>query len=437
MNLPTLKTQPEQSWYTLTAIQAGGALCLPVLIVGYILAHQYGWRTALLALFVGNLILCIAALPLVIMATRTRLSTLALAELLLGKIGATIGTISLLIPLVGWTALQCALMGRSLQVLLLHTRLGSALSISPEISLVLATCLAGLLITIACRRGIQSISTLTKLSIPLSVTLALYAAWHALSTSCAALAAKLPALPLILSAIDTSLYPGLFISLASAIALVIATSASAVVDLPTYYRSAQSVRTGIISIILVFLLVVPGIEGIGLLVGACSATTDFLDALCAGSNACTPVLVNILLAVTGLVTTASTLFSAATACTVLAPRLTYLQARVLMGTCSTTLALMPLAHAYETALIWLSLTTVSMGTLVLGMLLVRQKTLARPRSWTFLVIWIGGCLAGVASMTGLFSPTGHPLVDVVMITSLALIIALRFSKRNLPKKLPA
>ncbi len=68
-----------QSWKTLTSIQIGGALCLPVLAVGQQLAMRVGFASAVVAIMFGNAVLCAMGLLIGLFGARYKLSTIECA----------------------------------------------------------------------------------------------------------------------------------------------------------------------------------------------------------------------------------------------------------------------------------------------------------------------------------------------------------------------
>ena len=47
----------RQNWWQLSSIQIGGAVCLPVIMVGHTLNQSYGFTSAVAAVLIGNFIL--------------------------------------------------------------------------------------------------------------------------------------------------------------------------------------------------------------------------------------------------------------------------------------------------------------------------------------------------------------------------------------------
>src|SRR5262245_41546584 len=94
------------TWKQLASIEVGGAICLPVIMVGHKLCSTYGWKSAFLGIVIGNLILFAMASLTVFMSVRHRDSTPENAKRYFGQQGVKLFSILLMSAKLAWFAVQ-------------------------------------------------------------------------------------------------------------------------------------------------------------------------------------------------------------------------------------------------------------------------------------------------------------------------------------------
>ncbi|HBL98956.1 TPA: hypothetical protein DDZ86_04935 [Candidatus Dependentiae bacterium] len=377
-----MNTPQTQSLFSLTAIQLGGAFCLPVIMVGQLTAQSYGLATALIALMLGNTFLYLSSYIIGSLTMKYRCSTLDLARILLGQKGALIGSIALLIPMVGWFAIQLDFIGHCINELI------------PSLPIAIGSLLAGIGLMLSIRSGIKGVGLLSSISLPLlgvATTFALY-------KICTEGLLQLPAKP-----------PALFPATITIIAVAIA----AVVDIPTYYRFAPSAKTAHLSLALVFLIGLPLIELIGVLMGAFLPGKTLLDVFTTSGAGYVATLVTLALGFKGFTTNSTNLYSAAVSLHALVPAISPTRSTLITGTVGLALSCLPLLENLETALSALAVATSSLGALFL----ITYRSPA-PQSPLPIVAWFVGVGVGICSLLSLITLTGEPICDAFLATAL-------------------
>lgn len=226
----------KQGWKALSAIQIGGAICLPVLLVGYELCKRVGIVSAALAICIGNLILFIMAYSTSKMSYEEKKTTAENAKSYFGRNGTKIFALLLAVSLSFWFAIQSQVMSQDLvQVFGIST---SSSLIPMAISLV---------IVIFAISGVKGIERVATLAVPLMFITMLLALVIGVVKS-----EKLP--PLVWNGVDPV-----------AISLVLATCILAVVDLPTFFRHAKCSSSAVKASFIVFVVATPLIELLGAL----------------------------------------------------------------------------------------------------------------------------------------------------------------------------
>ncbi len=220
----------ELTWRQLASIEVGGAICLPIIMVGHKLCISYGWQSALLGIIIGNLLLLAMAFVTVFMSVKHRASTPENAKRYFGAHGAKLFALLLLLAKTSWFAIQLNMMVLSIQEIF-------------HVSLVVPlTILLGGMILIVALRGLTALSTLSSLSLPILII-----------TMGAALFLA-----------DQREERAQFDLLSwGSISIAIGAAITAVIDMPTYFRYVRSIKDGLLAVGILFLVTVPVIEGVG------------------------------------------------------------------------------------------------------------------------------------------------------------------------------
>lgn len=313
-----------QKWWDLLAIQAGGTLCLPIVLIGQLLCKEYGTVQALCAILAGNGILLVLGLIMATMSTQESLNTFSHVRRLFGALFQKGLGALMLICMLGWFAVQINLMTKALPV-------GDTKMLTVSI---------GSLITLFMYFG--------------------YSAMH----RCACLAAPLLGLGLLMffmtSTFQLSDPPAFSWGWMSGISLVIGAHIAVLVDLPTFFQHAASPKDGRICITCLYALIVPLVEAGGVWL------TSMLDS---GAD---NLLVGVLFVLSGWSANNANLYSAVE--TVRALRIGNRKGTtLLLGTLGTVLACMNPLGSIETLL---ELIGVALG--VMGSIMCAQFVYKSP-----------------------------------------------------------
>lgn len=379
----------EQKWSGLLLIQVGGALCLPVIMVGQALGQMYGLMNALLMIFLGNALLLIYALFAGKMAVTERKSTVECAIDRFGKSGAHLFGAVFLCSMLGWFAIQITVISESIVNVL------AALFPHVQIPSILLNVFLGLLMTVVSCLGISGLHRLSQITTPLLVgTLAV-----AFSLSGEAVPLASPILS----------YAG--------VSIVMATAIGAVIDIPTYFRHAKTTKDGTIAIVLLFGIALPLIEGVGVYLGMHTSQEGPLAMLTQQGGFFWNLWVSGFLFLAGWMTNNANLYSAGTNSSSLFPKSSFIQRTFCMGVLGTILSCMDLLAHFTSVLEILGILIASVGSVTI----VSYFT-ARP-VYHYLACAIGA-LVGLGSFFG-FSLTGAPVVDALLSGAIATVILRR------------
>ena len=327
----------NQNWIALTSIQIGGAICLPVLLIGFELAKGFGLTSALYAIVIGNALLFSFSLIGAKMSAASEMTTAENAESLLGKRVKAIFAIVLVLSMCLWFAIQAQLMATDL---LMWTSFGS--------EQVIAFCIS-LFITACAMRGIKSIEILSNVAVPLMVVTMLIA----IATGDAQVQT------------DTLSFSG--------ISLVLAASIAAVVDMPTFFRHAKNEKHAVKASFATFMIGIPVVEALGALLFYKTDAPSLINALYCFDHTLWKgwILAFILLA--GWTTNNANLYSASMSIKALFPKLSDKAAIALLGLIASLLAFCNIVGNLDLFLDVMAMIIISMGSVVFSAYLLKRN----------------------------------------------------------------
>lgn len=378
----------QQNWWQISTIQIGGVICLPVIIVGQTLSQHYGFMSAVASIIIGNAILLLLGLITVKMSHSNGKTTMQNAENYFGRKGTPFFALTMIISLVGWFGIQLNMM--SLGVLDLLSVFNARESWPLMLNLGL-----GALITYVALHGISAVSFLANLSLPfLLLTLG-----YAMFTVDA----------------DNVTQSSMQFSIGGT-SLVIALAIAMVTDLPTYYRHAKTAKDGMISISLIFGLVLPLLEIVGVYLTAGNASGNILEVLKRENGYLWNIWIALFLILAGWTTNNINLYSSAICLQSIFKQLPEKRSILYVGTMGTLLSCFNLLEHFEFVLDAVGIFIASMGSVVLTRYVLAEYfglvLSSRDYSWC-LGAWTLGIALGFISIMG-FSMTSIALLDAVL-----------------------
>lgn len=377
-----------QNWWQLSIVQAGGSICLPVLLIGQTLAQNVGFFGALCAIVLGNLFLVALAFVMAHAGACKKLSTAALATELFGKVGHPL---VMSLTMMGWFAIQLQLMASCLiEVLPLDVGRVSTLPI---------TLIMGAIIGWTGVHGLKGIGAIARFIAPLLLgTIVL-----------AILLMPEPA-----EKVSTTSSFSM-----SGVSLVIACSIAAVIDLPTFFRAAKKPGDAKIAASFLFLLLLPLVQGAGAWIGSNSSALTLVDAFKAvDSHLLWQVWISLFMILAGWMTNNGNLYSAGVSLEQILPTWSCEKRVLVAAAFGTILALFPLLEHIEIVLNGVGIVLTAMGGVMLAQLMIQSP----PKKRCNLVAWGFGILFGAFSETGFFVVTGSSVVDALFFSFCSLKI---------------
>lgn len=379
----------KQNWMQLTAVQAGGAICLPVFVIGYALGKNYGLQSAFLAIMLGNVLLLLLALVSGAYSAEKKLSTIQCAIQCFGRRGKGFFSAAMVFSMTGWFAIQLNLMGESLQKLF------------PFINPFAGTIAMGLVMTALGVKGLRGVGVLANISLPLLVATIAFSFCGVDFSEVAMQAAK----------------PHSF----SGISLVLACSIGAVVDLPTFFRAAKSKKDATKAVWVLFGLVIPAVEMVGVLLSSATIDGGFLDVLMgAHPSIVWEVWVLGFVLMAGWTTNSANLYSAAVSLEPVFASAPFGVRATLLGSIGTALSCFPLMEGLELILQPIGVALTSMGAVMITTFFAQVNTSPMQN----FSAWMIGVFVGA---TGLI--TGIAVLDSFLISMISMgIIAFKLER---------
>jgi len=379
------------TWVQLTSLKVGGAICLPVIMAGHALCQNFGLESALVAVMIGNAILLLIALTMARMSFKSGMTTTDNAREFFGPVGTRCFAAALIITKTCWIAIQLGLMALSLKVLLP--------TLIPEsiVHIVLGALVIGVAI-----QGIGALSRLTTLSLPLLVLTMAYALY---STS--GLEPVAQSIPFTFEGIS----------------LTMATTITAVIDMPTYFRHAKSKWDGMIAAAVFIGVGVPLIEGVGIYLCHQHPGMTVIDTLRHVDSPLWNIWVSVFLMLAGWSTNNSNLYSAVAGLGTLMPNLSDKVRTLLIGAVGIILSLCGILQSFMFVLQLLGVMVASMGCVIFTRYLLNRVYTMTPTPRINLMMWMLGAVVGLSTAGKWVTITGIPLIDACSVAILTTAVS--------------
>jgi len=386
----------KQSWWQMTSIQIGGAICLPIIMVGQELARNYGFAKAALSIIIGNVLLFLIGVVKVKMAYENKKTTIRNAEGYFGNKGIKFFALNIIIGLLGWFAIQLNVISVSF-IKGLKTMFGYS-----PVGITCMSLVFGLIITMVTLRGIKAIKTLSYISIPILTLSLIYTIYKAFMYGSAVAVAPV---------ISTS---------ALGISLVLASTLVVIIDLPTYYRFSRSLKDSCISIFVTMVLATSAIELAGTYIATRLPGKTILELLTAYSGFSYQIIILFFLALAGWTASSINLYSAAMTLEKIFPKLSHLTRTLMLGALGTGLACFNLLAKFQTILSLIGILISSMGAVIVTKYLVRGVIPNLSKSSVLnLIAWGLGVAQGFLVFFNVFSITGKEIIDAFLMSAIA------------------
>ncbi len=377
-----------QNWISLSAIQVGGAICLPVLLIGFELARQYGLLSALIAILIGNVLLFSLSLVYAKMSTASDKVTAAHAELYFGRRAKAIFACVMALSMCLWFAIQAQLMAQDVIHMLPESVAKSGYG-EAVVSFFIAA-----LIVICALSGIRSIEMLSQVAVPLMII-----------TMCIALFR------------GTKSVEYMPVSHLSGLSLVLAVSIGAVVDMPTFFRHAANSKEAIKACVTTFLIGIPLVEMMGAFLSASTQAGSFMEALYCFDGSVWKGWILAFIMLAGWTTNNTNLYSASMSIQSLLPKLSDKKAILFLGAVAAVLSACNIIGHLSLFLDVMGITISSMGGVILSAFIMQGDKNRKGNMLAF-VLGIGGGFYGLACGGFL---TAIAIVDALIISSIVAV----------------
>ena len=371
----------NQNWISLTSIQVGGAICLPVLLIGFELARTIGLGAALYAIAIGNAILFAISLIGAQMSAASTLTTAENAEPVLGKKAKSLFAIVMALSMSLWFAIQAQMMAQDLIM-------GLPFGLNEPL---VAGTIAGVIVLCALS-GIRGIETLSNLAVPLMIATMALALYQGGGQNTSA---------------DSSHFTF------SGLSLVLAASIACVVDMPTFFRHATSEREAVKASIATFLVGIPLVEVMGAFLSSTTGAASLIDALYCFDSPLWRVWIMLFILLAGWTTNNANLYSAAMSMKSLMPTLSDKRAIGYLGIVAILFSLCNILGHLALFLDVMGVMVASMGGVIFaGYILQRGTNIARN-----VVALVMGVSCGLYCHIMQGALTNVPILDALIISS--------------------
>lgn len=389
----------NSSWRHLAAIQIGGAVCLPIFMVGHAMALEFGLLSAFVAVLLGNGVLLVLGLTGANFAAKTRMTTAETAAYTFGEVGRPYFALALIITLMGWFAVQLDMMGLMAGKLL-------GVESTKGVNIVI-----GLGITLASLRGYKGLETLANICLPLLMLTVAYAVFDASAT------------PLKIPYEDEIAFGGVTIAMAAAI--------GAVIDMPTFFRMAKSPKDGLVAALILFGVALPLLEGVGIYLAGHGQSENLAESLTGSTpSGLWKLWVGLFIILAGWTTNNTNLYSAAVSLKSLFSVKSETKGQIALGVLGTALSTFNLQENLFVFLEGLGVMLASAG----GVMLVNQFDLGIICRGGNIAALLAGASAGALAFFGM-EVTGSSLIDALLVSGAIALLARLVASKNSKKEL--
>jgi len=380
----------RQSYIELASVQIGGAICLPMILIGYELS-RVDFLSAIVAVILGNCFLFFVAKTSSKMAYACQLSTTDNAARYFGKTGKGLFSLIIAFCMCSWFAIQTEVMAQDVSQSFGQT------AFQPIISVLIATC-----VVLLSLGGINCIAKLANLAVPLmAVTLAV---------------ALVGALQQGTFSIDFEIK-----NLPKAFTMVVAASILAVVDLPTFFRHARSEKDVRLATRLIFLFGIPFVELIGVILGGLSSSENLLGAFFCIENPLWRAWIIVFFLLAGTTTNNTNLYSATQAFKSIQAGISCKKAAVLAGLVCIIFSACSFIKHLSVILECMAIALSSMGATIAAAFVIRQQESPLAKR-TNLISWALGLSVGMGAIFFSIGITHIALVDAAFVAATSVIV---------------
>lgn len=390
------------TWKQMASFQVGGAICLPVIMVGHAICRQYGLASALFAIGAGNLLLFLLAVASGRMSFERRVTTAENSVASFGEKGVLCFALVLLLAKVSWFAIQLNMMAEGLKAIL-----PKALPLF-AINLALGSLIVGFAV-----RGVEVLSRFAAYSLPLLIATMAY----------------------LLATEQGNRIPLEANIQLEGISIVVAAAISRVVDMPTFYRNAKTLRDCFTTIALLFLLALPACESVGLYLAYRQEGATLLSGLLGGGGVVWHAWMALFLVLSGWTTNNTNLYSAATCMSTLRNEWSERKRTLIAGGLGVALGCFGLLNYFTDVLQLLGIMVGAMGSVILTRYMLHSSS-ERPRQrLANFGAWAAGIAVGVCALFMGASITTVPVLDGGLTAAILTACAHYFvSEQALPSK---
>jgi hypothetical protein len=212
----------------------------------------------------------------------------------------------------------------------------------------------------------------------------------------------------------------LTISWIGGLSLIIGGGIASVIDLPTFFQHARSKKDACIAVVLLYGVIVPFIEGVGLYLSAVTGGESILQVFQSGHGVVWMIWMSCFILLCGWTTNSANLYSATASSHSLLGQGGF-KARIFgLGVVGTAIACFNPLGNLAAILTVFGITIGSMGAVILVNYLLEIRRYKLVKSASF-VSWFLGVGSGLASLLLHFSFTGVAALDAFLITACAQI----------------
>ncbi len=384
-----MNTTTKQNWITLSTIQIGGAICLPMILIGFELSKTNSLMGCLFSIAIANSILFALGMIASKMSVSFKKTTGQLAVSYFGLFGRFLFAGVLFISMCGWFSIQTEIMVQDVSQLIN--------CFDPLYGIIILSLFIGVINVF----GISSIARFSNATVPLMI-----------------------ATLVIVVASNFSLKNDLFTEKTNyvqttALSLLLSSCIACIFDFPTYFRHAKDKKEAYKATGIIFFVGIPLIEILGVLIGKTTLEQSLIEALSAVKMPFWNIWIFLFILLCGLSTNTANLYSAVKGLQCIFTGLSEQKATLVAVIFCIGLSFLKITSHLTLFLEVIGTFIASQSACMLILFLMEEKV---PKKTHVMFSFFAGTMLG---LIGIFYPEKSlivPLIDAIIISGITLVL---------------
>lgn len=391
-----------QNWRNLANLQFSMIVGLPTIMLGYLLVIKYSLYDALISVIIASITLFILAIVSSSLALSKRITTIQYSFLFFGSKGMQICSLAMGISLFGWFIINLSFISNGVSQIL------TQFNLTHPLLPIFINITFGIFITLIVMRDLKFISKFAAINVPLLFITLLYMSYKVSNINTMQH----------LSASKDFNCTGIFLILASLLGVII--------DIPTYYRFAASLKDAWISSFITFLIIVPLVFSVGIVLAVFTYNINIVKELTDNGGLLLNIWSLAFLIISGCLISNSNLYSSQIALQPLFQNLSNKKIILMLGIMASLISCLKIISHFEIWLDGISILISSMASVMFTTFIINKFKLTffdtKTQIQNTIALIIGSGFGLLSFLHLIIGITGFSFIDASLVASCLTII---------------